>query len=154
MKNKKINLIFSTFLLAIYALFLLGCSNSPDYEYDIKGEESFIDIRDGKKYKVKKFIGGFVWFLEDLAYNSQTKYTWDEAMEACPYGWHLPSNETWEHLDAAWSWDFAVHGTGDWWSATDENDSSAYNWGVLNYQLENAGSYNKSNLLAVRCVKD
>ena len=25
-------------------------------------------------------------------------YTWEEAMKACPSGWHLPSNEEWEAL--------------------------------------------------------
>jgi len=77
---------------------------------DSMGE--FTDPRDGKVYKTVK-IGNQTWLAENLNWedagityeHKKTNgkkygrlYTWAEAMEVAPPGWHLPTDKEWQKL--------------------------------------------------------
>ena len=77
-------------------------------------KDTLVDERDGKIYKTIR-IGGQIWMAENLNYETEKSwcyqnkkencdifgrlYTWGAAMNACPTGWHLPTDEEWQQLE-------------------------------------------------------
>lgn len=77
---------------------------------------TFTDSRDSQTYSTIQ-IGGQVWFAENINYettdswwyeNSEENgavygrlYTWEAALNACPSGWHLPSDDEWKKVEMA-----------------------------------------------------
>jgi|LSQX01.3.fsa_nt_gb uncharacterized protein (TIGR02145 family) len=78
-------------------------------------DPSFTDVRDGTTYFTTT-VGDKVWIRSNLTYSGSGAsfegcpvmdglfgryYTWDEASNACPPGWHLPSDAEWAALASA-----------------------------------------------------
>jgi uncharacterized protein (TIGR02145 family) len=109
--------------LLAFVLLFAACEKDP-FE---ASSGTFTDERDGRKYKWVK-IGDQIWMAENLAYvpyvcapDSQcgiwiygydgegsygtnyhtygALYDWETAMEVCPEGWHLPSDQEWMELE-------------------------------------------------------
>ena len=78
------------------------------------GTGTATDPRDGYTYATET-IGGQTWFSENLKYQSRGSwcydndpsncatygrlYDWASAMDACPNGWHLPSDAEWKQIE-------------------------------------------------------
>jgi len=71
-------------------------------------QESFKDSRDGTNYSAAKFENLY-WMTQNLDFNSSRSfklpntsgrfYTWLSAQDACPTGWHIPTNDEWLGLE-------------------------------------------------------
>jgi len=120
------------------------------------GINLLIDPRDGKTYKTKIF-GGVTWMIEDLRNSSTGSYYWGVAIDICPSGWHLPSNNEWSNLSELLGTDAGTYFTNNsyWWSATEDATSYVYVFKLstsTNSLIRN-NSY-KGSLYSVRCVMD
>lgn len=78
--------------------------------------DSFVDERDGTEYCTTT-IGTQVWMADNLQFASDSNayinlsnpstvnavygrlYTFSEANQACPNGWHLPTDEEWKTME-------------------------------------------------------
>ena len=100
-------------LFGAFLFFAISCDKDDDNNGD--SANTFKDSRDGKVYKIVK-IGTQTWIAENLAYaptsgnywaydNDDANveiygylYDWQTALNVCPAGWHLPSDEEWTEL--------------------------------------------------------
>jgi uncharacterized protein (TIGR02145 family) len=96
-------------------IFPLASCNKIEPLTDVDGH--FTDTRDDKEYAFVN-IGTQTWMAENLRYNVTDStgwwcynaaeancdtygrlYSWENAMKACPVGWHLPSDGEWKTLE-------------------------------------------------------
>lgn len=108
----------------------------------IRGElRLFTDLRDNQVYQTIE-IGDRTWMAQNLNHevedswwydNDPTNgrrygrlYTWEAAQEACPAGWHIPSDKEWQRLAMSFggSWEFID--TADTYEALIEGGKSGF----------------------------
>lgn len=95
-----------------YPTVVLGGDDKTLTNIDYDKSCDFTDARDSKVYHATR-IGSDTWMSKNLAYAGTGVpfadcvamedvfghfYTWEEAREACPAGWSLPTNADWKAL--------------------------------------------------------
>ena len=98
----------SLLMMVVLFLFTGGCTRKIN---PIPGEMT--DERDGQTYQTVK-LGDQTWLAQNLNYETDNSwcfqddpakcetygrlYNWEAAMNACPAGWHLPTEPEWSAL--------------------------------------------------------
>jgi len=98
----------SLIMMVLLFLFTSGCTREIN---PIPGEMT--DARDGQTYQTVT-LGDQTWLAQNLNYETDNSwcfqndpancetygrlYNWEAAMNACPAGWHLPSDQEWSKL--------------------------------------------------------
>ncbi|MGF1566374.1 MAG: FISUMP domain-containing protein [Flavobacteriales bacterium] len=94
-----------TLFSAVFAI--AGCGVS---ESKVDDSNTFKDSRDQKAYTLTTDAGGRVWFASDLNHLESATvkhsangvemamYNWNDAMNACPEGWRLPTRADFRNM--------------------------------------------------------
>jgi len=75
-------------IMILFAVVLTGTGSAG---------EVIKDSKTGRDIPTRKMSDGSVWFMKELS--GGQGYTWSQAVEACPTGWHLPEKGEWEKLN-------------------------------------------------------
>jgi len=100
-------------LLSIVCLLVLACFIHCSFAEDLSPSGKLVDSRDGQSYKTVR-IGKLNWMAENLNYESENSYCFDDkaincakygrlysgktAMDVCPAGWRLPTEAEWAEI--------------------------------------------------------
>ncbi len=105
-----------TYTVTLIATNTYGADTETKTAYITVTEDgnTFTDPRDGQVYNIVT-IGTQTWFAENMNYETENSwcndddpanceiygklYTWDDAIIACPDGWHLSSDDEWKILE-------------------------------------------------------
>ena len=116
------NILYHAFSNQLFSFYRNGIL--PLYAYmemvnTLEQKGFFTDLRDGKEYGWVLLADGKRWMRDNLKYITLTSvvhqeaneekfgrlYTWEDALSACPPGWHLPSYDEWYEMALYYSYD-------------------------------------------------
>jgi uncharacterized protein (TIGR02145 family) len=140
---------------------------------------TFTDPRDKQEYRAFR-LNGLLWLADPLNFKTEgssrettygyenkiagvkkylCEYKWEDAKEASPPGWRLPSDKEWKELQAAVKQNEALReymgrsGGGPWLSSDELNQDEVSMWGSSYNFIESVSfSMKKSKLNKVKCV--
>lgn len=95
-------------------LLLVACMEEEERVNCVITYDTLVDARDGKRYAAVS-INNQTWMAQNLRYKMEGSlenpsntaieygnlYTYEQAVLACPAGWHLPTDKEWTVLEMA-----------------------------------------------------
>lgn len=87
--------------------------DSSEYPYVVIGDQTWM----AKNMKIKLGDGTDSWCFASNEDNCDTYgrlYTWEKAMQACPKGWHVPTDGEWKKLEIYAGMDASDADSTDW----------------------------------------
>ena len=125
-----------------------------------KKDMLYTDNRDGKKYKVQ-IRGGRIWMMNNLAFSLSSPkqcyvedpafcekfgryYTYEDALKACPNGWHLPDDHEWREFQkdrASLDWENLGRGGCQDWDNYCDGFNSGHYWSSTSIEKDTGRSW-------------